>query len=87
MFFDMQRLFLSCLIVLSVAACNAIPVNPENNQPLVPDIEKYDHEQRLGIQQEVINMQERQKEKQEREYLELQKQEYYNNRAERFKNN
>ncbi len=82
----MKRLIQVCLLCCLFSACNAIPVNPENNQPLVPDIEKYDHEQKLEMQQEIIHMQEKQKLKQESEHLELKKQEYYNRRAERFKN-
>ncbi len=81
----MKKFLIFFLLCFLLGACNAIPINPETNQPLVPNIEKYDHEQRLGIQQEVINMQEKQKERQESEHLELKKQEHYNDRAERFK--
>ena len=77
---------ISIILLISLfVACTAQPINPENNQPLISEGEKMDHEQKVAVQEEVIKRQEMEKTRQERDYLELKKQEYYNYRAERFK--
>jgi len=80
-----QILLVIIIVFINLGCSRSQPRNPVDGSLLVEDVDKFSHEEKVQVQKEMINRQEREKQKQQSEHLKLQRQEYYNDLTERFR--